>query len=432
MKKLMLIIAVALTFAQTALAKKQDKPVIRQNDRYVVILSMDAFRWDLTSKANTPTLDSLKRAGSYADTYPCFPSNTFPNHYAMATGLHPNHHGIVNNGFNDRLLGKAYTMSNREAVADPDFYYGEPIWNTAEHQGKLANIYMWVGSETVINGRQASVWTPYSASVPYMQRADWVIEALHRPVAEIPNLIMWYIEEPDAVMHHTGPDSPETKAMIEQLDSVLAYFFSKVKSSPVFDKIDFIITADHGMTETSPERVVDLWPVLDRSRIREVAYGTPIGFDVDEDYMDEAYELLSKVEHVRVFKRDEMPEKYHYGSYKARICNLLVLPDIRWKVSYIDPTAERRRTPKADNVRPQADPNHIQVGGAHGYDPFEKDMSTIFYGSGPHFKKGFRQKSFQNLNMYIIMCHLLDIEPAPNDGDWKAVRKMFVKEKKNR
>ena len=406
-----------------AAAKKNKINAPREQDRYVVILSLDAFRWDLASKANTPTLDSLRRAGSYAETYPCFPSNTFPNHYAMATGLHPNHHGIVNNGFKDRLFGKEYTMSNRAAVADPDFYYGEPIWNTAEHQGKLANIFMWVGSETVINGRQASVWTPYSASVPFAQRADWVVEALHRPVEEIPNLIMWYIEEPDAVMHKTGPDSKETAAMVERLDSILAYFFSKVKSSPVFDKIDFIITADHGMTETSTERIVDLWPVLDRSRVRDVAYGTPIGFDVDEDYLDEAFETLSKVEHVTVFKRDEMPEKYHYGSYKARICNLLVMPDIHWKVSFRDPDEVRRSAPQTES-------NRASVGGAHGYDPFEKDMSMIFYGSGPHFRKGHTQKPFQSLNIYIILCHLLDIEPAPNDCDWNAVRKMFVNPKK--
>ena len=428
MKRLLILMAAVLAVTTAAQARKHDKTIPRKQDRYVVILSLDAFRWDLASRANTPTLDSLRRAGTYAETYPCFPSNTFPNHYAMATGLHPNHHGLVNNGFKDKLLGKTYSMGNKEAVADPDFYYGEPIWNTVEHQGKLANIFMWVGSETVINGRQASVWTPYSASVPYTQRADWVIEALHRPVPEIPNLIMWYIEEPDAIMHKTGPESAETVAMVEKLDSVLAYFFSRVKSSPVFDKIDFIVTADHGMTETSPERTVELWPYLDNSRVRDVAFGNPIGLDVDEDYLDEAYERLSQVEHIKVFKRDEMPAKYHYGSYSARINNLIVLPDVRWRVRYTDPSAEPRPAPvKADNVRPQADPNHVQVGGSHGYDPFEKDMSMIFYGSGPHFKKGYRQKSFQNLNIYLVLCHLLDIEPAPNDCDWNAVKKMFVK-----
>lgn len=428
MKRLLLVLSAAAALCTTAGAKVRGGASAREQDRYVVIVSLDAFRWDLASRAHTPTLDSLRRVGTYAETYPCFPANTFPNHYAMATGLHPNHHGLVNNSFRDKLLGKSYSMSDKQAVGDPDFYYGEPIWNTVEHQGKLANIFMWVGSETPVNGRYATVWTPYSGAVPFTQRADWVIEALHRPVEKIPNLIMWYIEEPDAVMHKKGPDSPEAAAMVEKLDSVLTYFFRGVRSSPVFDKIDFIVTADHGMTETSPERVVELWPYLDASRVREVAFGTPIGFDVEEEYLDEACRILSQVEHIRVFKRDEMPEKYRYGSYKARIHNLLVLPDVRWKVSYTDPAlASSRPAPvTGDHVRPQADPAQVQVGGAHGYDPFERDMHMIFYGSGPHFRKGYTQKSFQNLNIYLILCHLLDVEPAPNDGDWKAVRKMFV------
>ena len=426
-----MLFSVLLMLSATAAAKRTDAVKARDNDRYVVILSLDAFRWDLTSRADTPTFDSLRRAGTYAETYPCFPSNTFPNHYAMATGLHPNHHGLVNNGFRDKLLNKGYSMGNRTAMDDPDFYYGEPIWNTVEHQGKLASTFMWVGCETAINGRHATEWEYYSASIPFKQRADWVIEALHRPVEEIPNLIMWYIEEPDAIMHKTGPESAETKAMVERLDGILNYFFSRVKSSPVYDKIDFIVTADHGMAETSPLRVIELWPYLDASRIRETAFGTPMGFEVDEDYLDEAYRTLSQVEHIRVFKRDEMPAKYHYGSYKARINNLLVLPDVGWKLRYTDPNQVREPRPeKGDHVRPQADPAQIQVGGAHGYDPFEKDMSTIFYASGPHFKKGFRQKPFQNLNVYLVLCHLLDVEPAPNDCDWKAIRKMFTEPKR--
>ena len=42
--------------------------------QYVVILSMDAFRWDLAGRSHTPTLDSLARAGTYAEIYPVYPT----------------------------------------------------------------------------------------------------------------------------------------------------------------------------------------------------------------------------------------------------------------------------------------------------------------------------------------------------------------------
>ncbi|MBP8759922.1 MAG: alkaline phosphatase family protein, partial [Parabacteroides sp.] len=55
-----------------------------QQERYVVVLSMDGFRDDYPGRGHTPTLDSLARVGVRASFVPCFPSVTFPNHYSMA------------------------------------------------------------------------------------------------------------------------------------------------------------------------------------------------------------------------------------------------------------------------------------------------------------------------------------------------------------
>lgn len=70
-----------------------------KKEHYVVVLSMDGFRSDYPLHAHTPTLDSLARVGVKAAFRPSFPSVTFPNHYSMATGLHPDHHGLVSNFF---------------------------------------------------------------------------------------------------------------------------------------------------------------------------------------------------------------------------------------------------------------------------------------------------------------------------------------------
>lgn len=153
-----------------------------------------------------------------------------------------------------------------------------PIWNTAERQGLTANIFMWPGSEVPIDGHQATVWTPYSSKPTYYQRADWVIEAMTRPEAEIPELVMWYFEEPDATMHTYGPDSPQAVARPEHIDSVLRYFFREIRRSPVFERINFIVTADHGMAALSPERYINLMPLLDTTQVIRTVPGTPSGW----------------------------------------------------------------------------------------------------------------------------------------------------------
>jgi len=68
--------------------KINDKP-------YVVMLSLDGFRWDYSQKANTPNLDRIAEIGVRAESLrPCFPTKTFPNHYSIATGLYPDNHGM--------------------------------------------------------------------------------------------------------------------------------------------------------------------------------------------------------------------------------------------------------------------------------------------------------------------------------------------------
>ena len=376
-------------------------------EKYVVVLSMDGFRWDLASKAHTPTLDSLKTVGSYAEIYPCFPANTFPNHYSMATGLHPDHHGIVNNTFYDKRLGKWYSMGSQESIKDTAFWHGEPVWNTVERQGLVANVFMWVGSETPVNGRQASVWTPYDGSVSYWQRADWVLEALNRPMDSIPNLIMWYFDEPDLSEHRYAPDSPQTVAAVEHIDSVLCYFLREVRKSPVYDKINFIFTADHGMATLAPERYINLRTVLDSTEIVQAVPGTPLQLEPRAGHEKSVYQNLKKLNHLTVFRREEIPAKYHYGSDTNRIMKLVVLPETGWIVDYRVGDSPKK-------------------GGGHGFDPFDRDMHMVFYAAGPAFRKNYVQKPFQNLNIYLLICHLLDVEPAPNDGDMKAIRKMLL------
>lgn len=375
--------------------------------QYAIILSMDAFRWDLADRAHTPTLDSLKRVGSYAEIYPVYPSNTFPSHYSMATGLHPDHHGVVNNNFYDRTQQRELSVFNARDVRIPGFWGGEPIWNTVERQGLTANIFMWPGSEVPINGRQATLWTRYSDKPSYHERADWVISAMTRPEEQIPDLVMWYFEQPDAVMHTYGPASPEAVAQAERIDSVLCYFFREIRRSPVFDRINFIVTADHGMAELSAERCINLRDLLDTTQVVRTVGGNPFGIEVREEYVDQALRALRRTGHIRAWRREKMPARFHYSSNGERLTNIIALPETGWTLGY------------------SATDQPLRKRGNHGFDNRDRDMHMVFYGSGPAFREGYTQRSFQNHNMYLLLCRLLGVEPAPNDGDDRAFGKML-------
>src|SRR6187549_2966301 len=95
----------------------------QMNKPYVILISADGFRYDYANKYNAVNLLKLRRTGVKAKSMiPSFPSVTFPNHYTIATGMYPSHHGLVYNQFYDRKRKAAYSINDRKTVEDGSWY----------------------------------------------------------------------------------------------------------------------------------------------------------------------------------------------------------------------------------------------------------------------------------------------------------------------
>ena len=374
-------------------------------NRYVVVLSMDGFRSDYPVRAHTPALDSLAGAGVKSAFRPSFPSVTFPNHYTLATGLHPDHHGLVNNFFYAPDLDLIYRIGDNEAVTNPAFYGGEPIWNTAEKQGVRTASFFWVGSEAPIQGMQPSICKTYNKSIPFKERADSVIAWLRLPEDVRPRLIMWYMEEPDAIGHSDTPDAPGTLAKVEELDRILAYFFDRARELEHFDEIDFIVLSDHGMATYTPDNYVNLNDYLPRDSFDYSFDGVPTLLYPKKTYTESAFAILQEVPRITVYRKEDIPEEFVYGK-NPRIGDLVVIPDIGTYLQFRSVSSPR-------------------TGGAHGYDNFAPEMEAIFYAAGPSFKKNVELPPMANVNLYLIIARLLHLQPAPNDGEAATVEQLF-------
>src|ERR1700730_11637065 len=120
---LVLILASAACCAQ-ALAPVREVPnppnsAAQLSKPYVVLVSLDGFRYDYAERYGARHLLELAARGASAANgmFPVFPSLTFPNHYTIVTGLYPEHHGIVNNTMHDPVLGN-FSPPNRAANTD--------------------------------------------------------------------------------------------------------------------------------------------------------------------------------------------------------------------------------------------------------------------------------------------------------------------------
>jgi len=159
------------------------QPRVLPPERAIVILiSIDGFRADYLDRLQPPNLMKLAAAGVRADgLIPQFPSKTFPNHYTIVTGLTLAHHGIISNNMRAKDIPGEFEMSNREVIADPRWWGGEPIWNTAERQGRKAASMFWPGSETAIGGHQATYWVPFDDHMSHAARVGRIIDWLKLP-----------------------------------------------------------------------------------------------------------------------------------------------------------------------------------------------------------------------------------------------------------
>lgn len=335
---------------------------------YTVIVSLDGFRWDYPDMYKTPNLDRMAADGVKAVMLPSYPASTFPNHYTLATGLVPDHHGIINNTFWDVKNRRQYSMGDSATRNNPEYYLGEPIWITAQKQGvKTGNMY-WVGSDIAIKKSHPTYYRPWNAKpfLTFEQRIDTVLTWLQKPEPERPRLIMLYFEEPDGSGHHNGPCSLPTGAVVQHMDSLVGVLRKKIEALPFGKDINLIVTSDHGMTDISPERVVNINDYVKPEWCEVIDGRTPTSIFSKPEYRDSICNALKKAAHIRVWKKEEIPAELHYGS-SDRIGDIVVAPELGWQ--FTDVARDTK--------------------GAHGYFPQSPDMQVMFRAIGPDFKRGY-------------------------------------------
>ena len=386
MKKIIIAI-IALIFTTSTSAHK---------DFYTIIVSLDGCRWDYPEWYDTPFLNYMAEKGVKSGLIPSYPSKTFPNHYTLATGLYPDHHGIIANSFINRKDGVVFSLGNPKTKVDSRFYGGEPIWVTAKKRGKRVFTYHWPGSDVKIKNQYPDVWFNYNKHhLTVSERITLASQAING--ANAPELIMIYFEEPDHQGHNYGPQDPQTKNALRNMDAQLSELWQNIQQGPRKDSVNLIIVSDHGMTLVSPERKIECKTHLNSKWYERIEGNLPAQIYCKKGYVDSVYNALKDIQHQRVWKKQDVPAYLHYGTHE-NIGDVIVDPQEGWLVT--DGTVNR--------------------GGMHGYDPTYSDMQAVFRAIGPNFKH-IDYPHFRNVNVYTLLCHLIGITPAPNDGNYMEV-----------
>ncbi|KFQ25589.1 Ectonucleotide pyrophosphatase/phosphodiesterase family member 3, partial [Merops nubicus] len=384
----------------------------------VILFSMDGFRAEYlqTWGSLLPNIEKLKTCGTHSKYMRAvYPTKTFPNHYTIVTGLYPESHGIIDNNMYDVALDKHFSLSGTEKFK-PSWWKGQPVWLTAMYQNLKAGTYFWPGSDVAINGTYPTFYKVFNNSVTYEQRISGILKWLDYTKSERPDFYTLYIEEPDSSGHSFGPVSGGVIKALQLADQVLGMLMDGLKQRNLHKCVNLIVLADHGMEMTNCRQLEYMTNYF--KRIDFYIYAGPAAriraVNVPKDYF--TYSRHAEVctacckrspQHFKPYLTPDLPKRFHYAN-NIRIDKVHLLVDRQW-------LAVRDRTYTYCN------------GGNHGYNNEFKSMEAIFLAYGPSFKEKTEVDAFENIEIYNLMCDLLHITPAPNNGTHGSLNHLLKK-----
>lgn len=389
-----------------------------------ILISLDGFRPDYLTPEYTPTMwEMFNSEYSAPFMYPSFPSVTFPNHYTLVTGLYPSSHGIVGNTFYDPDLKEEFDYHKPEHSMQSKWWGGEPLWVTANKNGVKSAIHMWPGSEAPWGDGIPEFVDKYNGSETLDRKSQRVLGWLDLELEERPELILCYVPTIDTLGHRYGTLGAEIDSGLNQVDLLIKTIFDGIDDRNLSSIVNIVIVSDHGMASTSNDRLIFLDDLIDPDSVEHTdgwpLYGLrPYEYNSSDQIYAEIVDSREEIktlatnetaglDHWDVFKRENMPDEWHFGGasggkYQNRIAPVWVVPEAGWAVS-----TKARFARQGYDFKPK---------GLHGFNNTHPLMRALFLAAGPHFPSGFQAEPFYNTEVYDIVCASLNISGADTNG----------------
>ncbi|KIM54455.1 hypothetical protein SCLCIDRAFT_31067 [Scleroderma citrinum Foug A] len=405
--------------------------------RTIILVSIDGLRADYLDRGLTPHLLDISKQGIRA-TYmkPVFPSLTFPNHWALMTGLYAESHGIIANlmvrkTFWDPASETMFLYNRPESSWNSTWWLGEPMWETAERASiKTANL-MWAGPPITSSGTSPTYFVPFRDKVPLQEKLDQILQWIDMDINERPQLILAYEPSVDQAGHTWGPMSKAVNESLRSVDVFAHSLHKEILARNLSDIADVIFVSDHGMVDTS---VVD-WVHIDDLSILGATWevvthadGWPsmgLRFQDGTDQREVLKKLMRAARDERYMGKfdvfvtnaytgsyafgeedDEddlvvpMPERFHFSN-NERIAPIWIVP----RLGYALTTKERGEDMSIGN---------------HGYDNEESAMRAVFVAHGP-FSSGAKAIATRGVSLQAGSSHIAPVNARANANAWHSI-----------
>jgi predicted AlkP superfamily pyrophosphatase or phosphodiesterase len=267
----------------------------RGRAEHVVVVVWDGMRPDFIKPQYAPTLYELASRGTFfLNHHSAYVTSTEVNGTALATGMHPDHSGVMaNNEYQPDINWlTSYGTESLDAVRRGDLlsqghYLGAATVAEVLQQAGIPTIIAGAKPVALLQDRSARKTTPAggesvllfrgqtvprsvletlvkakdigafpadtgaSNPAPLANAIDaWTTKALVRGLWKrgVPKYSLLWLSEPDAAQHASGVGSANAITAIESSDADLALVLKALRDKGVLDRTDVFVVSDHGFS----------------------------------------------------------------------------------------------------------------------------------------------------------------------------------------
>ncbi|KAI3616046.1 type i phosphodiesterase nucleotide pyrophosphatase [Moniliophthora roreri] len=290
------------------------------------------------------------------------------------TGLHAESHGIIANNFWDPATNTEFHYNRISSAWIPEFWLGEPMWETAGKAGIITANLMWPGPPKTMSRATPTYFVPWKDKVPLSIKLDQILTWIDLPLEERPQLIMAYEPSLDQAGHLAGPMSDLVNRTLSTVDAFALNLHDALASRNLTDIVDVVFVSDHGMTDTSHPTLlyVDDEDMLGPDGLAALehedgwpAMGLRFNSKTNETrYLEKLLKGQQEGKGWKVYTKETMPKQWHFAD-NERIAPVWIVPDIEYVLT----------------TRKEGDVGLSK--GNHGYDNAEPSMHAMFVAHGP-------------------------------------------------
>jgi predicted AlkP superfamily pyrophosphatase or phosphodiesterase len=258
----------------------------------LMFLSIPGLRpVDVHDAGVAPHLHKLTQTGASVRLVPSFPCVTSPVQASMLTGCEPDQHGIIANGFyKPERKEVEFWVGHHNTIERPTFFtllaqqrpdLTSAVWHAQNIKGADANFIvtpspihepdgtmkLWCYSKP--DGLYQQLLGPldhfplqhYWGPMANIKSTQWILEgALWLAQNHAPNFQYVYLPHLDYAAQKFGPDSPQARAAVTELDSAVGDFIERYNQLPGAQETAWVVAGEYALTPVSgavyPNRIL--------------------------------------------------------------------------------------------------------------------------------------------------------------------------------